>query len=547
MIENLRKYTGLIIVFFVLVLIGFLFTDYGRMQDAGTGAPYIKVAGRNYTDAEYNRFGQAGQQLTQGLMRSGDYQFFSFLVMLSGNEKSQEERSKNFFANRMLLRSAKEEFGVYPGEEEIDTYIRKIRIFASQDGAFSQEQYRNFIEKGIGRLGLTEADIRELVSDLLAQEKISEILASGLSSDRELIAKQNAIDKQRLSAQVARLDLAPIKESIKLSDEEVKAYWETIQDAFMTSEKRKFRYFLVKPEFVLEPAEIAALGEKATEEEKAAHTKATAERTAKIAEDRRKAQLEAGRKLDAFLIKLEDPNNGTFEQIAQNEKYELKQTELFALADAPAELKTTLRGTSSEGNAADALFRLVVTSDPASKISPPIGLSDGAWLVASIDQVEESRVKTFEEARSEALAKLTEEKASGALKKAAEEAIEKIKAALATGKNFADAAKEAGITNEIVAVPEVTSGYQGDTTKVPANLFDAAKLVDPAALAEPILEAERAFLVLVEKREFVKNKDTASAIDAEVSSAVEGLKMASFSSWIAAKNEAANVEILAKH
>jgi hypothetical protein len=479
-------------------------------------------------------------------MQSGDFQFYSFIMMLSGNAKTQEEGSKNFFANRMLLRSAKEEFGVYPGEGEIDTYIRKMRIFASQDGAFSQEQYRNFIEKGIGRLGLTEADIRELVSDLLAQEKISEILASGLSSDRDLIAKQNAIDKQRLSAQVARLDLAPIKETIKPSDEEIKTYWETIQDSFMTSEKRKFRYFLVKPDSVIEPAEIAALGEKATEEEKAAHTKATAERTAKIAEDRRKAQLEAGRKVDAFLIKLEDPNNGSFEQLAKNEKYELKQSELFALADAPEELKATLRGTSSEGNAADALFRLVLTSDPASKISPPIGLSDGAWLIACIDQVEESRVKTFEEARAEALAKLTSEKASTALKKAAEEALEKIKTALSAGKNFADAGKEAGVTNEVVALPEVTSGYQGDTTKVPTNLFDTAKRIDPGALAEPILEAERAFLVLVEKRELVKNKDTASAIDAEVFSAAEALKISSFRSWIAAKNEAAHVEILVK-
>jgi hypothetical protein len=168
MIENLRKYTGLIIVLFVLVLIGFLFMDTSTMRSGGGGRPYIKVEGRTYTDKEFSNLGASAYQLTQSLAQSGDFPLYSFLFGMSGDAQSQDKAMENFFANRMLLRSAKEEFGIYPGEEEIDSFIRKLRAFTGPNGEFSQEAYRNFIEKGIGRLGLTEGDIRALASDVIA-------------------------------------------------------------------------------------------------------------------------------------------------------------------------------------------------------------------------------------------------------------------------------------------------------------------------------------------------------------------------------------------
>lgn len=547
MIENIRKYTGLIIVLFVLVIVGFLFMDYGNMNRGGGagGNPYIKVAGRTYTDKEFNQLGSSAYQVTQSLAQSGDFQLFTFLFGMSGDAQSQEEAMENFFTARMLLHAAKDEFGVHPGEEEIDSFIRKLRAFSGPNGEFSQEQYRNFIERGIGRLGLTEGDIRELASDVIAQAKIAEILGAGLTTDRNAVAKESAIDGQRIAVDVARMDLDPIEEKIDPAEEDIKAYWETVQDAFKTPEKRKFTYLIAKPSFPAAPAEIPAPAEDATEKAKAEYEKAKAAREATIAEERRKAQLAAGAMADDFLFELESQKELTFEKLAQENGWELKTTELFSLADAPADLKAGLRASSSQGTAANELFRMIVTSDPLSKISPAIPIGEDEWLIARLDATEEIRPQTYDEARDEARARLIAEQAAAALKKAAEEAAEKIKTALGEGKSFADAAKDAGITVETVSIPEVTAGYQGDTTKVPANLFDASKYTDPGTLAEPLIESDRAFLIHVGKREIVKQDEAnTTAVDASFQRAQESTRIAAFNSWLAARSEAANIETL---
>ena len=546
MIENIRKYTGLIIVLFVLVIVGFLLMDYGNMnRGAGAGGnPYIKVAGRTYTDKEFTKLGSSAYQVTQSLAQSGDFQLFTFLFGMSGDAQSQEEAQENFFTARMLLRSAKEEFGVHPGEEEIDSFISKLRAFAGPNGEFAQEQYRNFIEKGIGRLGLTEGDIRELASDVIAQAKIAEILGTGLTSDRSSVAKETAIDGQRIAVDVARIDLDPIEEKIYPSEEDIKAYWETVQDAFKTPEKRKFTYLIAKPTFPAEPAEIAAPAEDATEEAKAEYEKDKAAREATIAEERRKAQLAAGGKADDFLFQLESQQDLSFDKLAEENGWELKTTELFSLAEAPDDLKASLRASSSQGTAASELFRMIVTSDPLSKISPAIPIGEDEWLIARLDGIEQIRPQTYEEARDEARARLISERAAAALKKAAEDAAETIKAARAESKSFADAAKEAGITHETVSLPEVTAGYHGDTTKIPANLFDASKYTDPGTLAEPLLESDRAFIIHVGKREIVKQEDAANSVEAGFRRAEESTRIAAFNSWLAARSEAANIEPL---
>lgn len=546
MIENLRKYTGLIIVLFVLVLFGFIFIDRNAMRSAGAGdgVPYIKVSGRTYTDKEWSHLGSSAYELTQSLMQSGDFQLYTFLIGLAGDARTKEEANDNFFANRMLLRSAKAEFGIYPGEPEIDTFIRQLKAFAGPDGAFSQEKYSNFIEKGIGRLGLAEGDIRELASDVIAERKLTEIIGSGLTSNRELVAKKIALDTQRIRLNVARIDIAPITEKIDPSEEEIKTYWETVQDAFRTPEKHSFTYLIAKPNFPEHAAEIPTLASDATDEAKAANEVKKTARTADMAEKRRKAQLETDAKVDDFLYNLESKKDLSFGDLAKQDGWELKTTDLFATSEAPDDLKAKLRSSSSQGTAADELFRMHVTSDPFSKISPAIAIGENEWLIARLDRTEESRIQTYAEARSEARARLIAEKSSSALKQAAGDAAGKIKASLAEGKTFAEAAKAAGITNETVSLPEVTAGYQGDTAKVPSKLFDSAKYTDPGSLTEPVIDADRAFIINVEAREVVKSDAAGKTLEAQVSQAAESNKIAAFTSWLNARSEAADIQKL---
>lgn len=547
MIENIRKYTGLLIVVFAVVIVSFVFLDANTMQASGGGTPVIKIDGRSYNDREYRRLGEAGHQLTSSLAQSGDFSIYSFLFALSGNPQSQSEAVENFFTNRIFIRAAKDEFGIHPGDDEIDSYIRGLRAFSTPDGAFSQENYNNFINRGLGRLGLSEGDVRELISDFLAHQKLVTILGPGLASGREVVAREIAIENQRIALNLARLDLDTFEEGLDPDEEEIKSYWETIQDAFKTEPRRAFTYFIAAPSFPEEPASLPAPAEDASDEEKEEHSTKQAEAAAKFAQDRRLAQLQLDEKVDNFLFDLESNEQRSFEDVATENEWELVTTELFTESEPPEELNVTLRASSTQGTAVKELFRIEETSDPFSKISPAIAVGEGEWLVARLNETEPSRNQTYAEARAEARAQLIAERATAALKKAAEEANEKIKEGLEAGKSFADAAKDAGIGNETVSLSEVTSTFQPDTTTQPSNLFQAAQYVDPGSVAEPIFESDRAFLLHVEKREVVRQDDMAMRVDGQVSSSKETNRYTAFDAWLAGRYEAARVESMIKH
>lgn len=552
MIENIRKYTGLMIVVFVILFISFFFLDSGSMRSVGGGDSILRVDGRTYSEKEFRLLGSGAYDLTSSLARSGDYDLYQFLMGLSTGATSQDDAAEKFFVGRMIVRNAKEEFGIYPGEEDISEYLRKLRVFAGPDGEFSAEAYRNFIDRGMGRLGMTEKDLRELASDVLATKQINAIVGSGLGVDSDVIAKTLALDNQLISGEIAKIELTPFEEKIQPTEEEIRTYWDVISDSFTTEPLRKFTYVVATPTLPEEAAEAPeTIAEAAaTDEAKAAAEKKKEEERAKnatrLAEERRKKQMELDSLVDDFLFKLEEQKGTGFEELAKENGWEVKTTELFARTDSPADLDVDLRSSSRGGKAIDELFRIQETADPFSKISEAIAVGENQWIVARLDGEEPSRAKTYEEARDEARAQYISEKAVDALKVAAEEAVTKIQTLMSADKSFAEAAAEAGIpgTKEFTAI---TSTYRPDGASEPQNLFEATRNVDPGSIAEVIIESDRAFIVHVAKREVVKEENIAARIESEVTSRANQNETIAFVSWITAQTEAAQVEQLYKN
>lgn len=552
MIENIRKYTGLMIVVFVILFISFFFLDSRSVRNMGGGHAILKIAGRTYNDKEFNSLGKGAFELTSNLARSGDFGLYQFLMGLSTGATSQEDASEKFFVGRMILRQAKEEFGVYPGEEEISAYLRTLRVFAGPDQKFDPETYRNFIEKGMGRLGLTEKDLRELASDVLASKKINAIVGSGLGVDRAAVAKNLALENQQITGELAKLELSPFEDKIQPTEEEIKKYWETISDSFTTEPRRKFTYIIATPSLPVEPKadapESIADATASDDVKKAAAKKKDeekAKRATEFAEARRKKQLELDSLVDDFLFKLEEQKGAGFEELAKANGWEVKTSELFARSTTPKDLDVSLRASSRGGKAVDQLFLIKETSDPFSKISEAIAIGENQWIVARIDGEEKSRTKTYEEARADARAQYIVEKAAEAMKTATNDAVTKIKASLVAGKSFSDAAKEAGIPTT-KAFSAITSTYKPDGANEPKNLFEASRNIDPGAVADIIIESDRSFILFVAKREVVKEANAAARIDGEVASRTTENETIAFASWIAARTEAAKVEQLYK-
>ncbi len=550
MIENIRKYTGLIIFFMALVVFSLVIGIKDDLFSRGGGGHGIlKIAGRVYDNKEFHHFGSGAFDLASGLARSGDFGLYQFIMSLTTGAAGQQDAAEKFFISRMILRQAKEDFGVYPGEQEVSEYIRGLRAFAGPDGKFNQETYRNFVEKSIGRLGMTEADLRELASDALASQKINAIVGAGLGVNRDIVAQNLALDNQRIAGNLARLALDPFEAKIQPTDDDIKAFWENRQDAFTTSPLRKFSYIIATPDMPADDAKPDApesiADAAATDEQKKAAEKAKAKKAAELAETRRKKQIEIDSKVDEFAFQLEERKGSGFEELAKENGWEVKTTEMVSLATPPKELDVTLRSSSRGGKAVEELFRIEPTTDPVSKLSQPIAIGENQWLVARLDGEEKSRPKTFEEAKDEARLQYIKEKAAEGMKAAADEAVTKIKSVLTAGKSFADAAKEAGLT-ETKEFSKVTSSYRPDAASEPRNLFEAARNVDPGGLAEVIIEADRAFIVHVASREVEKQADAATRIDTEVTSSARQNELIAFMGWLADRIEAAKVEQLYK-
>lgn len=554
MIENIRKYSGVIMITLVVSALAFILGDYNRSSQAFNGGqPMLRIDGRTYNDKEFRTLGQGGYELVSGLAQSGDFSLYQFLMPMTAGATSKDDVAENFFVSRMLLRQAKDDFGVYPGEQEISDYLKNSRVFMDENETFSAEKFNNFVEHYMGRLGMTEKDLRELVSDVLAARKINEIVGAGLASDRDAAARNLALQSQRITGEVAKLELAPFEAKLDPKEDEIRTYWENVRDAFKTEPKRKFTYIIATPEAPAEvkdePAPEPPVDPAASEEEKKAAAKKKEEeqskRAAEAANARRARQLETDQKVDDFLFRLEEQKGAGFEELAKEYKWEVKTTELFARTAAPKELDVNLRSSSRGGKAVDNLFQITETSDAFSKISEAIAIGENQWIVARLDAEEKSRDKTYEEARTEARAQYISEKAADALKTAANEAVTKINEALKAGKSFAEAAKEAGIETTR-AFTSITSAYRPDGADEPGNLFEAARNIDPGTVAEPIIESDRAFILFVAKREVVKDDIAAAKIETEIKSRNRENENMAFMSWISARTDAAKVEQLYK-
>jgi SurA N-terminal domain len=554
MIENLRKYTGLSIALFAIAALAFIFGDYSRSTQSMTGGTSVlRIAGRTYTDKEMNTLGTQALSLTGSIARSGDYGLYQFLMGMSAGSTNQEQMPERFFISRMIIRDAKAEFGVYPGEEEISTYLRSLRVFAGTDGKFSPENFSNFVDKYLGRLGMTEKDLRELASDVLATKKINSIIGGGLSMDRATIAKSLAIDNQQVTGELAKLDIATFEEKIQPTEEEIKAHWESRKDTFTTEPRRKFTYMVVTPKFPEEPiaedAPESIADMTATEEAKKAAQKAKddakAKRNADHAEARRKAQLETDSLVDDFLFNLETQKGTGFDELAKANNWEIKTSDFFSQKSPIKEIDFTIRATSQGGKVVDSLFRIKDTGDAFSKFSEAIPVGENQWFIARLDGQEASRAKTYEEAKAEARDQFINEKATAAMKASATESITKLKASLANGKSFADAAKEAGI-HETKPFTAITKTSTPDAATQPQNLFELAHTLDPNTIADVIIQADRAFILYVAKREVVKEANADTRLDSEMSSITSGNESNAFSSWLAARTQAAKVEQLTK-
>lgn len=581
MIENMRKYTGLMAVVFILLAAGFLFT----MNDIsgsggggmGSGPTILEANGRILDQQEYRRMGDSTLKLAseaglhayvnflivpdvaqmQQAMQLLQYGYPNYYVTMGRNLKADD--LNRFISNRIIIQQAMQNMGVNASDEEINKAIISSPGFATE-GRFDNSKYASFIEKRLGRLGMTEKDLREVVHESLCLNKIIQIVGGGLIAPRQ--AAQDLLEAQMQSVTISRIifNRDDFVEKENPSEEEIKAYWDTHQDAYKTQEQRRINYILLTlpPETSVSSAP-AALPENATEKQKKDHAdaekvrlEAEAKVKAQLAEQRTKAARSIQKEIDQISQEIYDSEEEKkpldLESILTKRNRKLEKTSLFDRASIPQELASLkLRGNFNRGKTiADFIFGHSASSDdPYDLVSDALPVGEHGWIIFTLEEVAEPKLLGYDQARARARAQLVSENGSKKVKEAALTALDNTKKLMESGKSFDEALTEQSLT--ALPLGPFSINDRDTQSKDPSFrlLHQKASGLNPGDLSETIDENDRSLFFKLVSREMEDTEENRQRIESLISNSNNQVMMITFINWLYQQYDEADVKGLA--
>lgn len=578
MIENMRKYTGLMAVVFILLAAGFLFTmndlSTSSGSSIGSGPTMLEANGRILDQQEYRRMGEGTLQLAS---EAGLNNYVNFLMVPDAPQLQQAmqllqygynyyrtmgrnldaEDLNRFIGNRIILQQAIEEMGIYANDEEVTQTIKTSTRFA-QGGKFNNTAYATFIDKRLGKLGMTEKDLREVVRESLCLDKLIQIVGGGLLAPRNAVRDQLEARLQSITLSRIVFNTADFIKKENPTEEEIKAYWDTHQDAYKTEERRRINYILLTPPAQpdIKKTTTTPLPDNATEEQKQAHAeteKARLKKEAQAQAEREEALVKDGRAIQKEIDQIsqeiydheEDNKPLDFAAILSKRDHKLEQTGLFTSAQLPAELSNlTLRGSVNEGKTlSDLIFSHSASSDnPYDLVSDALPVGDHGWIIFTLEEVIEPKLLDYAAAKSRALPQLKAENAAKKVKETAKAARDAIVELMKSGKSFQEAAQQKGHTTEPVGPISIRDRAMAQRF---GQLFQKASALNPGDVSTPIDEAGSSLFFYLAKREIQNTEESQSQIDSMINSSNNQLMLLTFLNWRNQQYENADVKGLA--
>ena len=391
------------VTFFVIICFVWLYNSNTNPRDHSEADIAGKVYGRPVTGAEFKRMARklnicqmlGLSQLTNGLGSTP-------------RPKTRGDMEENYIWNSVVLRHEADALGIVPAEAEIVEAVQKIPVFLTTTGVYDSTKYSQFVQMGLTPNGFTTDLLEELVGDSLRLEKIRSLLgATDKAAPGEIWAIYEQ-QHQKTDLSVVRLKLEDFKKEVKVSDEDVQKRFEEKKASLQHPEKRKVKVVA----FTLPPA------------------------TPPLANKDRVMALQKLADTASELAVAMTAKDAKLDEAAAKAGATVVETPEFEATAPPKEI-----GSATE--TAEAAFKLT-NEEPN---SDAITTKDGYYLL-QLAGITPAKPKTLDEAKQQLTSELTEERAYEALNLKGGELRKKITEAVAAGKTFADAAKEAGATVE---------------------------------------------------------------------------------------------------
>ena len=349
---------------------------------------------------------------------------FELLQKLGGTSPDQDRALTEFVWNLLVLQHQSRELGVEPTDDQVANRIKQVPIFQTA-GQFDPLKYGQFVSEQLAPRGFTERQLEDVIRDSLRLEALSKIVeAPAAISEGEMQAMARAF--QPVTAGFVKFERTQETDKIQISPEEVISIHQQNQAAFMAEETREARCVV----FEL-PADSKLEGkEKVDALQKLANT--ASELTDSLAQ--------AGASLD---------------QLAAKAGAKIIKLTAFDRTGNPAQASASLNS-EAMADLAPAAFLV-----PKAGSTSDVIQSGDAFYIIEVTAVNPARPLTLDEARPQIEAQLRAQKAEQIFTADATSAANALRAAVAGGKSFAEAAAAQKLKVEeiknVVATAESTS------------------------------------------------------------------------------------------
>jgi hypothetical protein len=542
MIENMRKYTGLMVVVLVLLAAGLILTMGNFNANSGGRAKVTEVYGEGIDQIQYRKMGSNSLSVIKQLRdpalsayamdmiynrRLDAYAAFGFYRMGNSSEDVQK-----FVTRRVVIAKTAAEYGIYPSTELAKKHIKE-QIFA-QDGNFSAESYQAFM-KEIGSSGLQEEDFVNLVAESLVYEKLKKLVSSGLQTPNSLTDRSIKFQQQTLDLTTIAIDIDSYKKEIKPTEEEIKTYWNENDFNYLTDRQIRVTYLVEKPVYA-SPRPVAPVRSPETtdEEFKKIDDAYQKELITWELEVEKPADKLSAITLDDLSYKVDDSEGLKFDEEVANANLKLTSTKLFSAKNVPEGLQQL--NTKDGSLIAELIFQIKITKSLKYRIPAPIKLEGNGWFYVRFDEEVNPATKTYEEAKELAKADYIQEKANAAMLADVKNIKEKLAKTITDGATAEEAAKINNFKADVrtgVKYDNLAKDERGGVANSEYEIFENGTITDNKSFSEKDVEEDnQVILVYLNKREVV---NTAEAVDTRLriqKARSEMLQDSVFRAWI---------------
>ncbi|MFB0996751.1 MAG: SurA N-terminal domain-containing protein [Porticoccaceae bacterium] len=279
---------------------------------------------------------------------------------------------------RELLAQASQRQRMGVSEQTINDYILASEAFQS-DGRFDQNRYRFALQQQ----GYTSASFKAMLSnDMRVQQLINGITDTVFATDLELSALASVTEQKR-DFYYLRLPVAPIQESVVLSDEQISDYYQANLASYQTDAQVVVDYIELSPAQLVDPTLVTS-GQIATRFEEELLT-------LDLAESRQVAHILLEDASDELVVEIQGKiiAGETFGELAR------EYSDDFASAESEGDLGYTAGDTFPEA------FESALAILNLGEVSPPVTTDAGIHFIKLLDIQQDTYLLTDESPRIE--------------------------------------------------------------------------------------------------------------------------------------------------